>query len=237
EYEVERLYRDSRINRIFEGTNEINRLIVPGTLVKKAMKGELPLLEQAQELQEELLMMMPEEVGTESLEQEKHLLKNAKKIVLLGAGLSAQKYMQKLENEQEILSKLADMAADVFNMEAAILRTEKAIAKDGEDKSKQKLLYTQVYTQEAFNRIEAYAKEILIAVEEDDDLRMKLSSLRKLTRHTPTNVIAKKREIAKTLIDKKAFALYNISVQIDGLEKPSYSFLSLVIRIKAVYLI
>lgn len=207
EYEVERLYRDSRINRIFEGTNEINRLIVPGTLVKKAMKGELPLLEQAQELQEELLMMMPEEVGTESLEQEKHLLKNAKKIVLLGAGLSAQKYMQKLENEQEILSKLADMAADVFNMEAAILRTEKAIAKDGEDKSKQKLLYTQVYTQEAFNRIEAYAKEILIAVEEGDDLRMMLSSLRKLTRHTPTNVIAKKREIAKTVIDKKAFVL------------------------------
>src|SRR5699024_11184523 len=161
-------------------------------LVKKAMKGELPLLEQAQELQEELLMMMPEEVGTESLEQEKHLLKNAKKIVLLGAGLSAQKYMQKLENEQEILSNLADMEAD-------ILRTEKAIAKDGEDKSKQKLLYTQVYTQEAFNRIEAYAKEILIAVEEGDDLRMMLSSLRKLTRHTPINVIAKKREIAKTV--------------------------------------
>ena len=207
EYEVERLYRDSRINRIFEGTNEINRLIVPGTLVKKAMKGELPLLEQAQELQEELLMMMPEEVGTESLDQEKYLLKNAKKIVLLGAGLSAQKYMQKLENEQEILSNLADMAADVFNMEAAILRTEKAIAKDGEDKSKQKLLYTQVYTQEAFNRIEAYAKEILIAVEEGDDLRMMLSSLRKLTRHTPINVIAKKREIAKTVIDKKAFVL------------------------------
>lgn len=207
EYEVERLYRDSRINRIFEGTNEINRLIVPGTLVKKAMKGELPLLEQAQALQEELLMMMPEEVGTESLDQEKHLLKNAKKIVLLGAGLSAQKYMQKLEDEQEILSNLADMAADVFNMEAAILRTEKAIAKDGEDKSKQKLLYTQVYTQEAFNRIEAYAKEILIAVEEGDDLRMMLSSLRKLTRHTPINVIAKKREIAKTVIDKKAFVL------------------------------
>lgn len=207
EYEVERMYRDSRINRIFEGTNEINRLIVPGTLVKKSMKGELPLLEQAQELQEELLMMMPEEVGTESLDQERHLLKNAKKIVLLGAGLSAQKYMQKLENEQEILANLADMAADVFNMEAAILRTEKAIAKDGDAKSNQKLLYTQVYTQEAFNRIEADAKEILIAVEEGDDLRMMLSSLRKLTRHTPINVIAKKREIAKVIIEKEAYVL------------------------------
>lgn len=207
EYEVERMYRDSRINRIFEGTNEINRLIVPGTLIKKAMKGELPLLEQAQGLQEELLMMMPEEVGTENLDQEKYLLKNAKKIVLLGAGLSAQKYMQKLENEQEILANLADMAADVFNMEAAILRTEKAIAKDGDAKSNQKLLYTQVYTQEAFNRIEANAKEILIAVEQGDDLRMMLSSLRKLTRHTPINVIGKKREIAKAIIEKEAYVL------------------------------
>src|SRR5699024_3791219 len=203
EYEVERMYRDSRINRIFEWTNEINRLIVPGTLLKKAMKGELPLLEEAQKLQEEIMMMMPEEVGTESLEQEKYLLKNAKKIILLGAGLAAQKYMQKIENEQEILSNLADMVAAVYNMEAAILRTEKAINKSGEEKNKQKLLYTQVFVQEAFNQIEANAKEILIAVEEGDNLRMMLSSLRKLTRHTPINVIAKKREIAKAIIDEE----------------------------------
>ncbi len=96
EYEVERIYRDSRINRIFEGTNEINRLIVPGTLLKKALKGELPLLEKAQGLQEELMMMMPEEVGTEALEQEKYLLRNAKKMILLGAGLAAQKYGKKI---------------------------------------------------------------------------------------------------------------------------------------------
>src|SRR5690625_4846578 len=207
EYEVERMYRDSRINRIFEGTNEINRLIVPGTLLKKAMKGELPLLQEAQGLQEELLMMMPEEVGTEPLDQEKHLLKNAKKIVLLGAGLAAQKYMQKLENEQEILVNLADMAAEVYNMEAAILRTEKAINKDGVDKHNQKLLYTEVYTQEAFNRIEADAKEILIAVEEGDNLRMMLSSLRKLTRHDPINVIGKKREIAAKVIEEEKYVL------------------------------
>lgn len=207
EYEVERMYRDSRINRIFEGTNEINRLIVPGTLLKKAMKGELPLLEKAQGLQEELLMMMPEEVGTEPLDQEKHLLKNAKKIVLLGAGLAAQRYMQKLEDEQEILSNLADMTAEVFNMESAILRTEKAINLAGVEKNKQKLLYTEVYTQEAFNRIEADAKEILIAVEEGDNLRMMLSSLRKLTRHDPVNVIAKKREIAAEIIKEEKYVL------------------------------
>ncbi len=207
EYEVERMYRDSRINRIFEGTNEINRLLVPGTLLKKALKGELPLLEKAQGLQEELLMMMPEEVGTEALEQEKYLVKNAKKIVLLGAGLAAQKYMQKIEDEQEILANLADMVAEVYNMESAILRTEKAINATGEEKNKQKLLYTEVYVQEAFNRIEADAKEILIAVEEGDNLRMMLSSLRKLTRHTPINVIAKKREIAQVIIDAERYVV------------------------------
>ncbi|APC49005.1 acyl-CoA dehydrogenase [Virgibacillus halodenitrificans] len=207
EYEVARMYRDSRINRIFEGTNEINRFIVPGTLLKKAMKGELPLLQKAQSLQEELMMMMPEEVGIEPLEQEKHLLKNAKKMVLLGAGLAAQKYMKKLDQEQEILVNLADMTSEVYNMEAAILRTEKAIEKSGAEKNKQKLLYTQVYVQEAFNKIEADAKETLIAVESGDTLRMMLSSLRKLTRHTPTNVIEKKREIAAKIIEEEKYTV------------------------------
>ena len=207
EYEVERMYRDSRINRIFEGTNEINRLLVPGTLLKKAMKGELPLLQQAQALQEELMMMMPEEVGTEPLDAEKHLLKNAKKIVLLGAGLAAQTYMQKLDQEQEILVNLADMVAEVYNIESVILRTEKAINKTGVEKNQQKLLYTQVYAQEAFNRIEADAKETLIAVEEGDSLQMMLSSLRKLTRHTPTNVIAKKREVAAKVIEEERYVI------------------------------
>src|SRR5699024_3103926 len=153
-YEVARMYRDSRINRIFEGTNEINRLLVPGTLLKKAMKGELPLLEKAENLQEELMMMMPEEPGIEPLEQEKYLLRNAKKIVLLGAGIYNKKYMKKNENEQAILANLADIVAEIYNMESAILRTEKAFNKTGEEKNKQKLLYTQVYAQEAFNRIE-----------------------------------------------------------------------------------
>ncbi|WLR49368.1 acyl-CoA dehydrogenase family protein [Halobacillus litoralis] len=207
EYEVERMYRDSRINRIFEGTNEINRMIVPGTLLKKAMKGELPLLQQAQALQEEIMMMMPEEPGVEVLEQEKYLLKNAKKIGLLSAGLAAQKYGEKLENEQELLVNIADMVGEIYNMESAVLRTEKAINKSGEEKNKQKLLYTQVYVQEAFNRIEGHAKETLIAAESGDSLRMMLGALRKLTRHTPTNVIPKKREIAKTLIEAEKYTV------------------------------
>lgn len=205
EYEVERVYRDSRINRIFEGTNEINRLLVPGTYLRKALKGELPLFQKAQSLQEELMMLMPEEVGDGTLEQEKYLLKNAKKIGVLIAGLAAQKYGKELQKEQEVLVNIADIVSNVYAMESAILRTEKAIAKTGEEKNKQKLLYTQVYCQEAFNEIEAHAKESLIAVESGDSLRMMLSALRKFTRYTPINVIGKKREIAATIIDKNAY--------------------------------
>ncbi|MEB1808642.1 MAG: acyl-CoA dehydrogenase family protein [Bacillaceae bacterium] len=207
EYEVERIYRDSRINRIFEGTNEINRLLVPATILRKAMKGELPLLEQAMSLQEELMMMMPEEVGTEPLEQEKYLLKMAKKIFLMVAGTGAQKYQQKLQNEQEILSNVADIVSEVFNMESVILRTEKAINRNGLDKNEQKVLLTEVYCQEAFNRIEAHAKESLVAMQEGDTLRTLISILRKLTRHTPINVIAKKRQIAEAVLTEERYVI------------------------------
>ncbi len=207
EYEIERIYRDSRINRIFEGTNEINRLLVPGTLLRKAMKGELPLLQHAQKLQEELLMMMPEEVGTEALAQEKYLVRNAKKIALLAAGLAAQTYGTKLEQEQEVLVNIADIVSNVFAMESVVLRTEKAIAASGEDKAQQKLLYTQIYCQEAFDKIEKDAKETLIAAIEGDNQRMMLSALRKLTRSTPYNVIAKKREAAVKLIDAEKYVV------------------------------
>ncbi|WHY85303.1 acyl-CoA dehydrogenase family protein [Neobacillus novalis] len=205
EYPIERAYRDSRINRIFEGTNEINRLLVPGTFLKKAFKGELPLFQKAMVLQEELMMLMPEEPGDEPLAQEKHLVKNAKKIGLLAAGLAAQKFGKALEKEQEILANIADIASNVYAMESVMLRTEKAIAKDGLEKSNQKLLYTQIFCQEAFNKIEADAKETLIAIEQGDTLRMMLSSLRKFTRHTPINVIAKKREAADVIIEAERY--------------------------------
>ncbi len=205
EYEVERMYRDSRINRIFEGTNEINRLIVPGTLIKKAMKGELPLLQKAQELQSEIMSMMPEEVGDAPLEQEKYLIKMAKKVFLSVAGLALQKFGPKIEQEQEILANAADIVSEIYAMESSVLRTEKAINKDGLDKAKQKLLYTQVFCQEAFNRIEAHAKESLLHVESGDNLRMALSVLRKLTRHNPIDVIAKKREIAAAIIEAERY--------------------------------
>jgi alkylation response protein AidB-like acyl-CoA dehydrogenase len=207
EYEIEGAYRDSRINRIFEGTNEINRLLVPGTLVKKAMKNELPLIQKATALQQELMMLMPVEVGTEPLDQEKYLVSMAKKIFLMTAGLAVQKFGPKLEQEQEVLANLADIISEIYSMESVLLRTEKAINKSGAEKAKQKLLYTEVYCQEAFNRIEAHAKESIIAVEEGDMLRMMLSALKKLTRHTPVNVIKKKREIAVLLLEEERYVV------------------------------
>jgi alkylation response protein AidB-like acyl-CoA dehydrogenase len=207
EYEIERVYRDSRINRIFEGTNEINRLLVPGTFIRKALKGELPLFQKAQSLQEELMMLMPEEPGDEPLAQEKYLVKNAKKIGLLAAGLAAQKFGKALEREQEVLVNIADIISNAYAMESAVLRTEKAIEKSGLEKNKQKLLYTQIFCQEAFNEIEQHAKETLVATEQGDTLRMLVSALRKFTRHTPINVIAKKREASEKLIASEKYVV------------------------------
>lgn len=169
------------------------------------MKGELPLFEKAQSLQEELMMLMPEEPGDEPLALQKYLVRNAKKIALMAAGLAVQKFGEKLEEEQEILVNIADIVSFTYAMESAVLRTEKAIARDGLEKSKQKLLYTEIFAQAAFNRIEADAKETLIAVSSGDTQRMLLSSLRKLTRYTPINVIPKKRESADKLIEAEKY--------------------------------
>lgn len=205
EYEVERMYRDSRINRIFEGTNEINRMIVPGTFMKKALKGELPLLQVAQQLQQEILMMMPEEVGNEPLDKEKYLVKNAKKVGVLAAGLAAQRYGAKLNDEQEVLVSVANIANQLYAMESAVIRTAKAIAKDGVDKAAQKLLYTQIFAQEAFAQIEQEAKTVLLHATDGDQARMMLSALRKLTRNEPYDIIAKKREASVKIIEAEKY--------------------------------
>lgn len=207
EYEIERAYRDSRINRIFEGTNEINRLLVPGTYLRKAFKGELPLLEKAQTLQEELMMLMPEEPGDEPLAQEKQLTGGAKKAALMIAGLAAQKYGKALENEQGILSRIADIVSLAYAMESVVLRTEKAINRNGLEKNRQKLLYTEIFCQDSIVKVEQFARESLAAIEEGDTFRMMNSALRRLTRHTPINVIAKKREAAEQLIAAERYVV------------------------------
>ena len=204
EYEIERAYRDSRINRIFEGTNEINRLLVPGTFIRKALKGDLPLFQMAQKLQQELVMMMPVEIGDEPLAQEKYLVNHAKKIGLLAMGLASQKYGKALENEQEILANIADIVSNAYAMESVVLRTEKALAKTGIEKRTKAALYPDLLSG-GLHSVEQTAKETLVAVEEGDTLRMLISALRKFTRHTPINVIAKKREAAEKLIEVEKY--------------------------------
>lgn len=205
EYKVERIYRDSRINRIFEGTNEINRLLIPGTLVKKAMKGELPLLQKAQALQGELLSIVPGQTFEGTLAEETHLISMAKKIFLMVGGLAVQKYGMALEKNQEVLSNLADIMIQIFAGESGLLRTHKLIAKAGEDKSKNAIQMTTVFVHEAFDKIEAYAKEALSTMEEGDVLRTQLSILKKLTRRSAVNTTQLKRNIAARVIQGEKF--------------------------------
>jgi alkylation response protein AidB-like acyl-CoA dehydrogenase len=207
EYEISRLYQDSRINRIFEGTNEINRLLVPATYLRKGVKGELPLFEKAQALQEEMMMTRAVEAGEGLLNQEENLVKNGKKIALLILGLIAQKYGKKAAEEQEILAKAADIISEVYAMESVLLRTQKAVRATGEEKNQLKVRYTEIFCQEAFQKIEHHAKETLSYVEEGDSLRMMLSALRKFTKYIPKNMIAKKREVAEVLIEQEEFVV------------------------------
>ncbi|MBB6669770.1 acyl-CoA dehydrogenase family protein [Cohnella nanjingensis] len=205
EYKIERIYRDSRINRIFEGTNEINRLLIPGTLVKRAMKGELPLLQKAQALQSELLQLVPGQTFEGTLEEETHLLSMAKKIFLMAGGSAVQTYQTKLEEEQETLSHLADIMIQIYAMESALLRTKKLIAKKGEEKAAAPIAMTRVFVRESFAGIEALAKEILAAVATGDTLRTQLSVLKKLTRQSPLHTIQLKREIASSVIQSEQY--------------------------------
>lgn len=207
EYRIERIYRDSRINRIFEGTNEINRLLIPGALVKRAMKGELPLLQAAQKLQAELMEPIPSRTFEGTLEEEAYLLTMAKKIFLMAGAQAVQKYQLKLEREQEVLSHLADMMIAIYAMESALLRTKKRIAQAGEDKAALYIAMTTVFIQEEFGKIEALAKETLSYMETGDMLRTQLSILKKLTKRSAVNTLSLKRQIAAEVIRAEKYVL------------------------------
>ena len=201
DYPAEAAYRDSRINRIWEGTNEINRLTIVDTVMRAAMKGELPLLAEIQKLTQELISYRPDMSEAEGLlENEQRLLTNAKKIALLAAGAAAQKHMQKLAGEQEILALIADMIIEIFAMESVLLRAQKKARKEGEDKAENHVAIARVYVNDVFPKIDLMAKQIFAAIAEGEELRTQLMALKRLARFTPINTIALRRKIADSII-------------------------------------
>jgi len=180
DYAVERAYRDSRSNRIFEGTNEINRLLIPGMLFKRAMRGQLPLVAAAQKVMGEILSIPP--AG---------LVANAKKIALLMMGLAYQRFQMAIEQQQEVLMLIADIIMEVYAMESAQLRSIRF---------PQSQIMTDVLLRDAMARIEISARNVIAACSEGDALRTNMAVLRRFAKYEPIDSVALRRQIADRLV-------------------------------------
>ncbi|MCC6292558.1 MAG: acyl-CoA dehydrogenase family protein [Bryobacterales bacterium] len=199
DYLVERAYRDARINRIFEGTNEINRMLATGMLIKRAQKGRLGLVDAVKKLQAELLSG----AGGGGL-SEPELVASAKKATLFCLGVAYQSFGNQLDKQQEVLASITDMAMNAFAMEGCVLRTEKL---RGSGKSELAAMYTAVFCREALETIESAARAVLAAASAGDALRTNLAILRRFTKFEPVNAIELRRAIAGRLLDANRYVV------------------------------
>ena len=197
EYPVCRAYRDSRINRIFEGTNEINRMLIVQMLMKRAMGGQLPLIPAAMKLADEILAGPSFEEAPEGvLADETRVVANAKKMFLQAAGGAVQKFREKLADEQELVAALANIVMEVYAMESCLLRAQKAAASKGEAASKTMIDAAQVFISDAMERVEHEAKRAIAAVNEGDMLTTQLAVLRRFGKRPALDTIALRRNVA-----------------------------------------
>ena len=201
EYPAERAYRDARINRIFEGTNEINRLVITGFLLKRAMSGQLPLMPAIKKLMDEVLSGAREDGAEGLLAEERKLVGAAKKIGLFAAGVATQKYMQAIQDQQEIMGAIANMVIETYAMESAVLRAQKLAARNGEAVAANAIAMARVYMAGAMERIESAAKTVIAAAAEGDMLRSQMAILRRLSKYEPFNTIALREKIAQKVIE------------------------------------
>ncbi|OLD61009.1 MAG: acyl-CoA dehydrogenase [Acidobacteria bacterium 13_1_40CM_2_60_7] len=197
EYPVCRAYRDSRINRIFEGTNEINRMLIVQMLMKRAMGGQLPLIPAAMKLADEILAGPSSDETPEGvLAEEARVVANAKKIFLQAAGGAVQKYREKLADEQELIGALANMVMEIYAMESSLLRAQKSAAARGEAAAQAILDAARVFITDAAGRVENEARRAVAAVHEGDMLTTQMAVLKRFAKRAPVDTIALRRNVA-----------------------------------------
>lgn len=208
DYPVERAYRDSRINRIFEGTNEVNRMLIPGTLMRRALKGTVPFMDAVFGLKDALTQLKEAEIPSGILAREDFLIQAMKKLFLLAAGNAAQTFNEKLTEEQEILCRLADIAMEIFAAESGLLRAKKILAEKGEEAARLPILMTEAFVNDMVPKLEAWAKEIIAGIAEGEAAGKMYAGLKVITSHyQPINGYSRKRQIADAVYEVKRYPL------------------------------